>query len=226
MGNEGRQPLERSCTRLTLCLLQAYFRPELLNRLDEIVVFKQLSMADTGAIAALLMQETRERIAQRGIGLEVTPALMRFICQEGHSEVRALRHAAACCGLRAHRREAFGLPQQGALSLSLVAFRPEGCLTPSQWHLFGTATESLRGWMSLLSPSAGCLIARSCVSLLRSLTLDCLQNSGGSIPLLTKALKRQYRASKPRCPQVTTILAPPKLERLLHHLCRNMEHGP
>ena len=89
-------------------LLQAYFRPELLNRLDEIVVFKQLSMADTGAIAALLMQETRERIVQRGIGLEVTPALMRFICQEGHSEVRAARHAAACCGLRAHHRDAFG----------------------------------------------------------------------------------------------------------------------
>ena len=196
-GQQGWQPLERSCTRLTLCLLQAYFRPELLNRLDEIVVFKQLSMADTGAIAALLMQETRERIAQRGIGLEVTPALMRFICQEGHSEVRALRHAAACCGLRAHRREAFGLPQQGALSLSLVAFRPEGCL-----------------------------IARSCVSLLRSLTLDCLQNPGGSIPLLTKALKRQHRASKQRCSQVTTILAPPKLKGLLHHLCRNMEHGP
>ena len=79
-----------------LHLLQAYFRPELLNRLDEIVVFKQLSMADTGAIAQLLMQETRERIAQRGIGLEVTPALMRFICQEGHSEVRALRHTPAC----------------------------------------------------------------------------------------------------------------------------------
>ena len=81
--------------------MQAYFRPELLNRLDEIVVFKQLGMADTGAIAALLMQETRERVAQRGIGLEATPALMRFICQEGYSEVRSPRHAAACCGLLA-----------------------------------------------------------------------------------------------------------------------------
>ena len=93
-------PLRGIAPRLTLYLLQAYFRPELLNRLDEIVVFKQLSMADTGAIAALLMQETRERVGQRGIGLEATPALMRFICQEGYSEVRALRHAAACWRLR------------------------------------------------------------------------------------------------------------------------------
>ena len=68
--------------------MQAYFRPELLNRLDEIVVFKQLAMFDTAAIAELLMQETRERIAVRGIGLEVSSSLMRFICQEGYSEVR------------------------------------------------------------------------------------------------------------------------------------------
>lgn len=70
--------------------MQAYFRPELLNRLDEIVVFKQLGTADTAKIAELLLQETRGRIAQRGIGLEVSPALMRHICKEGHSEVRPL----------------------------------------------------------------------------------------------------------------------------------------
>ena len=69
-------------------MLQAYFRPELLNRLDEIVVFKQLGMGSTAAIAELLMQETRERVAVRGIGLEPSPGLMRFICQEGYSEVR------------------------------------------------------------------------------------------------------------------------------------------
>ena len=71
-----------------VCMLQAYFRPELLNRLDEIVVFKQLGMGSTAAIAELLMQETRERVAVRGIGLEPSPGLMRFICQEGYSEVR------------------------------------------------------------------------------------------------------------------------------------------
>ncbi len=71
-------------------MLQAYFRPELLNRLDEIVVFKQLGMSSTAAIAQLLMQETRERIALRGIGLEPSPALMRHICQEGYSQVQRL----------------------------------------------------------------------------------------------------------------------------------------
>ncbi|CAK0784796.1 hypothetical protein CVIRNUC_008000 [Coccomyxa viridis] len=93
---DGESARYGSMRSLVMEELKAYFRPELLNRLDEIVVFKQLSMADTGAIAALLMQETRERIAQRGIGLEVTPALMRFICQEGHSEeygARPLRRA-------------------------------------------------------------------------------------------------------------------------------------
>ena len=69
--------------------------------------------------------------------------------------------------------------------------------------------------MSLVSSSAGCLIIRSCVSLLRSLTLDWLQNPGGSIPLLFKASRRQYRTSKPRPSQVTMILARLKLKWLL-----------
>ena len=67
---------------------QAYFRPELLNRLDEIVVFKQLSMRDARTIAELLLNETRQRMAVRGIGLQVTAPLMRLICQEGYNQVQ------------------------------------------------------------------------------------------------------------------------------------------
>jgi ATP-dependent Clp protease ATP-binding subunit ClpC len=70
--------------------VQAYFRPELLNRLDEIVVFKQLSMRDTRTIAELLLADTEQRMAVRGIGLRVTAPLMRLICHEGYNQVRPL----------------------------------------------------------------------------------------------------------------------------------------
>lgn len=70
--------------------LQAYFRPELLNRLDEIVVFRQLSMRDARTIAQLLLAETEQRMAARGIGLQVTAPLMRAICQEGYNQVCSL----------------------------------------------------------------------------------------------------------------------------------------
>ncbi|BDA47991.1 ATP-dependent Clp protease ATP-binding subunit ClpA homolog [Coccomyxa sp. Obi] len=81
---------------LVLEELKAYFRPELLNRLDEIVVFRQLSMHDARIIAELLLNETRQRIALRGIDLQVTAPLMRLICQEGYSQeygARPLRRA-------------------------------------------------------------------------------------------------------------------------------------
>ncbi len=60
------------------------------------MVFKQLGMSSTAAIAKLLMQETRERIALRGIGLEPSPGLMRFICQEGYSQVQTCCATAEC----------------------------------------------------------------------------------------------------------------------------------
>lgn len=72
---------------LAVCA-QSYFRPELLNRLDEIVVFKQLSMLDARTIAELLLNETRQRMAVRGIGLQVTAPLMCLICQQGYNQVR------------------------------------------------------------------------------------------------------------------------------------------
>ncbi|EIE27350.1 ATP-dependent Clp protease ATPase subunit [Coccomyxa subellipsoidea C-169] len=81
---------------LVLEELKAYFRPELLNRLDEIVVFKQLSTRDARTIAELLLNETRQRMATRGIGLQVTAPLMRLICQEGYNQeygARPLRRA-------------------------------------------------------------------------------------------------------------------------------------
>ncbi|CAL5223254.1 g5736 [Coccomyxa viridis] len=93
---DGESAQYGSMRSLVMEELKAYFRPELLNRLDEIVVFKQLGMSSTAAIAKLLMQETRERIALRGIGLEPSPGLMRFICQEGYSQeygARPLRRA-------------------------------------------------------------------------------------------------------------------------------------
>ena len=70
---------------------QAYFRPELLNRLDEIVVFRQLAPRDTRAIAELALAETRARLAALGIGLDVGAPLMRLVCERGYSQVPRAR---------------------------------------------------------------------------------------------------------------------------------------
>merc|ERR1719384_2641298 len=52
--------------------LKQYFRPEFLNRLDEIIVFRQLTKPEVGEIAEIMLKEVVQRISLKGIVLEVT----------------------------------------------------------------------------------------------------------------------------------------------------------
>ena len=71
--------------------LKSYFRPELLNRLDELVVFRRLTREDVASIAELELAKTAERAAERGIALRVEPAVMDLIIEEGYSETMGAR---------------------------------------------------------------------------------------------------------------------------------------
>merc|ERR1712117_899362 len=50
--------------------LKQYFRPEFLNRLDEIIVFRQLTKDEVAQIAEIMLREVFDRIAKKGIHLE------------------------------------------------------------------------------------------------------------------------------------------------------------
>ncbi len=81
---------------LVLEEMKAYFRPELLNRLDEIVVFRRLGRPELERIAALEIDKTRARAAALGFGLRLTPGVVARVVAEGHSEelgARELRRA-------------------------------------------------------------------------------------------------------------------------------------
>ncbi|MGQ9478146.1 MAG: ATP-dependent Clp protease ATP-binding subunit, partial [Candidatus Bipolaricaulia bacterium] len=60
------------------------FRPEFLNRLDDVIVFHQLSKEEVYAIADLMIKELRERLRERKIEIEVTPAARDFLVKEGY----------------------------------------------------------------------------------------------------------------------------------------------
>ena len=87
-GMDGESAEDRAYGRvrsLVLEELKGYFRPELLNRLDEVVVFRNLEAADARAIAALELAKTGARLVeQRGVHLEITERLMGRICAEGY----------------------------------------------------------------------------------------------------------------------------------------------
>jgi len=76
--------------------LKQYFRPEFLNRLDEIIVFRQLTKDEVGQIAEIMLKEVFERISIKGIQLEVTDRFKTRLIDEGYNPTygaRPLRRA-------------------------------------------------------------------------------------------------------------------------------------
>ena len=64
--------------------LRATFRPEFLNRIDEVIVFHSLTDADLERIVDLLLADLQRRLAERDLTLELTPAARALIAREGH----------------------------------------------------------------------------------------------------------------------------------------------
>jgi len=63
--------------------LTEHFRPEFLNRIDEIVVFEPLSREQLGEIVELQLTRLRERLAERGLGLELTDDAKELVAEAG-----------------------------------------------------------------------------------------------------------------------------------------------
>jgi ATP-dependent Clp protease ATP-binding subunit ClpB len=59
------------------------FRPEFLNRIDEIIEFHPLSREQLGEIVELQLRRLRDRLAERGLGIELTDAAKEFIAEAG-----------------------------------------------------------------------------------------------------------------------------------------------
>lgn len=71
--------------------LRAHFRPEFLNRVDEIVLFKPLTFAQIKRIVELQLKLLRQRLAERHIELELTEAAKDHIAREGYDPVYGAR---------------------------------------------------------------------------------------------------------------------------------------
>ncbi|PKQ19221.1 MAG: ATP-dependent chaperone ClpB, partial [Actinobacteria bacterium HGW-Actinobacteria-6] len=71
--------------------MRATFRPEFLNRVDDIVIFHALSMDDIAQIVDLQLELVRVRLAARKIALEVTPAAIERLALDGFDPVYGAR---------------------------------------------------------------------------------------------------------------------------------------
>ena len=76
--------------------LKAHFRPEFLNRVDDTIVFHELSMAEVTEIVDLMITRTSEQLKAQGLGLELTDAAKNWLARKGYDPTlgaRPLRRA-------------------------------------------------------------------------------------------------------------------------------------
>jgi ATP-dependent Clp protease ATP-binding subunit ClpB len=72
-------------------MVRAHFRPEFLNRLDEIVLFERLSRAHMGGIVEIQLAQLRRRLADRKITLEVADDAKGWLAEKGYDPVYGAR---------------------------------------------------------------------------------------------------------------------------------------
>ncbi len=71
--------------------LRRHFRPEFLNRVDDVVLFKVLTLGEIQSIVELQIADLRRRLAGRRIGLELTEAALQFVAKSAYDPVYGAR---------------------------------------------------------------------------------------------------------------------------------------
>ena len=75
----------------TMEALRATFKPEFLNRIDDIIIFRSLTMEDIERIIDIQLGLIRKRLQERKLTLELTESAKNYIAQEGYSPVYGAR---------------------------------------------------------------------------------------------------------------------------------------
>ncbi|GAC1478864.1 MAG: ATP-dependent chaperone ClpB [Candidatus Dormibacteria bacterium] len=77
--------------RIVMDAVRGHFRPEFLNRVDEIIIFKPLSREQIKAIVEIQLARLRQRLGERRITLSLSPAAMELIANEGYDPTYGAR---------------------------------------------------------------------------------------------------------------------------------------
>jgi ATP-dependent Clp protease ATP-binding subunit ClpC len=80
----GADEREEESRRQTLSALKETFRPEFLNRIDEIIIFQSLTLDDMERIVDLQMQEVQARLQEYEIRLTLTSEARRWLAEQGY----------------------------------------------------------------------------------------------------------------------------------------------
>ena len=84
MTPDNREETIEKSKEEVLEMLKQTIRPEFLNRIDEIIMFTPLDEAEIEEIVGLQIRSIQQMLASNGITLEVTPAALKFLAEEGY----------------------------------------------------------------------------------------------------------------------------------------------
>ena len=90
-GIDADGDINPECEAAVMDELRGHFRPEFLNRLDEIIMFKPLTKDNIGNIINLLVADLNKRLADREITVELTDAAKQYIVEHGYDPVYGAR---------------------------------------------------------------------------------------------------------------------------------------
>jgi ATP-dependent Clp protease ATP-binding subunit ClpB len=90
-GIDAGGNISENARQLVTHELQSMFRPEFLNRLDEMVMFKPLTQSEIIRIIELILKKTKEKLSEQNLSLEITDEAKRYIAQESYSPVYGAR---------------------------------------------------------------------------------------------------------------------------------------
>ncbi|MDE6968690.1 MAG: ATP-dependent chaperone ClpB, partial [Eubacterium sp.] len=90
-GIDEKGDIQPACEKAVMSELRGSFRPEFLNRLDEIILFKPLTKSDIGSIIRLLMADLNRRLSDRSLCVKLTPEAEQMIVENGYDPVYGAR---------------------------------------------------------------------------------------------------------------------------------------
>ena len=90
-GIDEKGEISSECENAVMNDLRAHFRPEFLNRLDEIILFKPLTKENIGHIVDLMVNDLSHRLADQELSLELTPEAKDYVVDHGYDPVYGAR---------------------------------------------------------------------------------------------------------------------------------------
>ena len=90
-GIDENGDIQPESEKMVINELRAHFRPEFLNRLDEIIMFKPLTKKDVGQIIDLLIKDVNKRLVEREVSIELTDAAKEYVVEGGYEPLYGAR---------------------------------------------------------------------------------------------------------------------------------------